>query len=132
MNCQDCELLLAEGESTAQLQEHLRECRDCRTLAEDLSANALALESLRNEDLPRMAIRTPRRRLNYVWIAAAAAAVLLLALPAPETRPPVRPVAPEPPREQVAQEPLPQGAGQMTIKMLTPDPSVVIYWLVDN
>ena len=63
--------------------------------------------------------------------AAAVAALFLIALLIPRT-PPVKPVAveaiDEPPPEQTQT----QKFEPLKIKMLTPDPTVVIYWLIDN
>jgi len=105
----------------------LHHCAECPALSQDLRANALALESLRNEELPRLAVKIPRRRHVYPWAvypwAAAAAALFAFALLAPRTRP-VKPVAP-----QVVAEPAPP---PLKIKMLTPDPNVVIYWLIED
>jgi anti-sigma factor RsiW len=124
MTCQECELFLAQNEISGAVEEHLRGCPECRALYEDLRANALALESLRNEELPRVAVKTPRRRRVYPWVAAAAAAAMfLLIFFVPRNPPPVRPAV-----SRVVNEPAPP----LKIKMLTPDPDVVIYWLIEN
>jgi hypothetical protein len=94
------------------------DCAECRELAEDLRANAEALSALRDEAL------LPRRRRAYSgslspWLAAAAAAMLWgLTVPGPRH---VVPVA-----EKVGH------TETLKIKMLTPDPDVVIYWLIDS
>jgi hypothetical protein len=142
MNCTDCELHLAEGERDGavevhlnQLEEHLSQCAQCRMLAADLAANAMVFEALRSVELPRIAVKRPQRRRVYPWAAAvavAAAAVIGILLP----RPPV----PAPPAVvPVQQAPPPAPANIRTerlqplkIKMLTSDPNVVIYWLIDN
>ncbi len=125
MTCQDCEFFLAQGGTSAAVEEHFRGCTTCRALHEDLRANALALESLRTEELPRVEVRIPRRKRIYPWVAvAAAAAVFALAFFAPRTPPPVRPAV-----SRVVNEPAPP---PLKIKMLTPDPDVVIYWLIEN
>jgi hypothetical protein len=125
MTCQDCELLLLQSELSGAVEEHLRVCTECRALRQDLRANALALELLRSEELPRLAVKIPRRRRMYPWVAvAAAAAVFVLAFFAPRTPPPVRPAV-----SRVVNEPAPP---PLKIKMLTPDPDVVIYWLIEN
>jgi len=68
MTCQDCEIyLLAQGEISREVEEHLHHCAECPALSQDLRANALALESLRNEELPRLAVKIPRRRHVYPW-----------------------------------------------------------------
>src|ERR1035438_10405918 len=95
MTCQDCQLLLADGEGNAavvgHLAEHLRDCGECRAIREDLRANAIALESLRVEELPRIAVKVPRRRRVFPWVAAAAAVVVgMLLAPRPQ---PTKPVA---------------------------------------
>jgi hypothetical protein len=89
------------------------DCADCRELSEELSANAEALSALRDEALPL------RRGPAYSWLLAAAAALLLTVL-APGPRQ-VAPVATKAGHTQTLQ-----------IKMLTPDPDVVIYWLIDQ
>src|ERR1700685_723186 len=80
MRCQECELRLANGEADASVKDHLLACAACRALQEELQANALALSSLKNDDLPR--VRMPERRPAlarpfFPWIAAAAAGGLL-------------------------------------------------------
>jgi hypothetical protein len=92
------------------------ECTECRALAEELSANAEALSELRGEVLPALMVRAPTRTTVYPWIAIAAA-LLLAVLTGVKNAPPTAPVR--------HSEPL-------KIKMLTPDPDVVIYWLVDS
>lgn len=121
MTCQECQLLLADGEGNASVGEHLRECAECRALSENLRANALALDALRVEELPRIAVKIPRRGSVFPWVAAAAAVVVGMLL-APRSQP-TKPVA-----SQVVNEPV----QPLKIKMLTPDPNVVIYWLIDN
>lgn len=121
MKCADCELLLAQREYNAAVEGHLHECRECRILEQYLGQNGLALNALRNEELPRMVVRIPRPR-RYVWLAAAAAAGFLVAMLIPVARPPTPEHTPPPAQ---ANHPL-------RIKMLTSDPDVVIYWLVDS
>jgi hypothetical protein len=109
MNCQVCGSLAGEGS-----------CAECRALALEISANAEALGELRYDELPPLTVRIPRRRPVYPWLAAVAAAILLgLALPHFLRRPP-------------AEAPPPVPTETLTIKMLTPDPTVVIYWLADT
>ena len=130
MKCEDCEFLLAQREATAAIEEHLRECLACRSIADDLRANAAVLEELRNQELPRIEVKLPRSGKVSPWaigVAAAAAFVIgsLFPRPTPAPMPPhpqPAPVAPE--VSAVPREPL-------KIKMLTPDPDVVIYWIVD-
>jgi hypothetical protein len=126
MNCRDCELRLAEGVRDGAVEEHLSQCAQCRMLAADLAANAAVFEGLRSEELPPIAVRIPRRRWAYGWAAAIAAVVFVAALlPRPQAPPPAAVVLPHPPQAPVKPQPL-------KIKMLTPDPNVVIYWLIDN
>jgi hypothetical protein len=152
MTCQDCELRLAQAEMDVAVEEHMRECVACRTLCQDLAANASALEALRSDELPwigvkRIAVKTPRRGNVYPWVAAAAAALFALALLVPHTAPP-KPVAlpvdshaatePSQPThspEAAKVEPVklrPQKFEALKIKMLTSDPDVVIYWLIED
>jgi hypothetical protein len=149
MKCEECELLLAGGEAEASVEDHLRGCAECRRLRDELRENALALSSLRDDELPR--VTTPKRRPVLRWIAAAAAAAVLLALIAHQTsqrRPVVettlRPrqvtapvtVTAEPaikPAERRKRKPTRGAQPQqpLLVKMLTPDPDVVVYWIVD-
>lgn len=145
MTCRELEILLASGEATTELDEHLRQCASCRALNEDLAANALAMESLRSEELPAIAFRTPRRRWAYGFVSAAAAAIIAVALlahrapPAARPAPPVEAVvrqppslpAPEPPPVRKTVAVPPRKVEPLKIKMLTSDPDVVIYWIVD-
>jgi hypothetical protein len=130
MKCQDCETFLAEGEISAIVQEHLRECPECRALGRELAANAAALESLRNEELPKVAVKIPRRKHVCPWVAAAAA-MFAVALLLPR-RPPEKPLVGSRVVVQPARLTRPQKVEPLKIKMLTPDPDVVIYWLIDN
>jgi hypothetical protein len=150
MKCEECELLLADGEENASVAAHLRGCAACRALQEELRANALALSALRDDELPRVTM--PKRRPAVPWIAAAAAAVLLaliarqgLQQQSPHPQPvPARvtvtarlPAASEPaPKLLVHHKPKPAPRGApvaepLLVKMLTPDPDVVVYWIVD-
>jgi hypothetical protein len=153
MTCLDCELHLAQlepvqNEISGEVQEHLDQCTECRALHQDLRGNRLALESLRSEELPRVAVKIPRRWHVYPWVAAAAA-LFALALLVPRT-PPLKPVVsqvvdqpaqpPPPPMLPQARETAkvdsvqvrPQKLDPLKIKMLTPDPDVVIYWLIED
>lgn len=114
MKCPVCEAMLT-GDTV---------CLECRALDEALSA-------LREEPLPPLVVRIPRRgQVVYPWLAAAAAAALMLAVPylrrgetAPVVRRPAAAAVEAPEIRPVKAEPL-------KIKILTPDPDVVIYWLV--
>jgi hypothetical protein len=152
MNCRECELLLADAED-ALVADHLRDCAACRALQDELRANALALSSLRDDPLPRATM--PSRRPVLPWIAAAAAAVLLALIAHQglqrslivDTHPQPRQVtAPVTVTAQLPSEPAAKLAGRrkpkpsaraaaleqpLLVKMLTPDPDVVVYWIVD-
>ncbi len=121
MTCQECELLLAQGEPDGFVGAHLQECASCRALSLDLAANSAVLESLKSEELPPISVAVPRRRW---FLAAAAAAALLAALLS-------YPTADRIVSEPQVEVPRPQKE-PLKIKMLTPDPDVVIYWLIDN
>jgi hypothetical protein len=154
MNCRECELLLADAEGNALAEDHLRGCATCRALQEDLRANALALSSLRDDELPRVTMpeRRPAVARPIPWIAAAAAAVLLAliarqglqrqsphpaAVPTPVTVTAKLPATSEPAAKPVLRrKPAParrsaQEGQPLLVKMLTPDPDVVVYWIVD-
>ena len=154
MTCQECELRLGAGEAA---EEHLAVCPSCRALAEELRANAAAFESLAEDPLPavrhRVTAQNHRRRLVRWALAAAAILIAIVAIPwnrqqpAPVqvTRVPVE-SAPQPSRADLAgipersrkkrvARPAPAvrpGAGTLTVKMLTPDPDVVIYWQFES
>jgi hypothetical protein len=154
MTCRECELLLADGQAEAAVADHLRACATCRAIQEELGANALALSSLRDDELPR--VKMPKRRPVLPWVAAAAAAAVLalIAHQASQRKPvvemptgarqvtapvavtaklPAEPAAKLPVRHH-RPKPAPQSAPleqPLLVKMLTPDPNVVVYWLVD-
>lgn len=161
MNCRECELLLAEGERSASLNTHLADCEECRSFAAELSANAEVLRVMRDDVIPARPLLVRRRNRWLLAAAAAAAVaalaigwsrmpakvpVIVVAPPKPAPprvdppaplkevtsttpaaprkalrRAPAKPVAPA---ERVPAEPL-------LVKMLTPDPDVVIYWLIE-
>jgi hypothetical protein len=160
MTCRDCEPLLAHGEFCADLKDHLEACPNCQTLAHDLHDNAEALRAMRDDPLVGVEQALAcnggfsRRPRPSVWIGAAAASVLLLAFaslwrhqsaPLHEPPPPqiaaALPVAPivalsptlARPRKARRSYPVPAPAREepMLVKMLTPDPDVVIYWIVE-
>jgi hypothetical protein len=147
MTCQECELLLAAGGGAP---DHLAACAACRALREDLRANAEALVAMRDEALVTPQVR--HARAGWAWAAAAAAAIVLaLALSRTEYRPPVpvEPVmrrAPSPapgPPARPERDPLrgpaspphrtalKEESAPLLVKILTDDPDVVVYWLID-
>jgi hypothetical protein len=161
MTCQECELLLAREERNRAVELHLAECSECRVLAEEMEANAEALRSLRDEEMPVLVVRARRPVRRWAWAAAAAAAVVILAAtvslreretPPPPSRigktspPPIEfpqpppgfariPAAPSPkpvrtPRPKPVEH-APLKEEPLVVKMLTPDPDVVIYWLIE-
>jgi hypothetical protein len=157
MTCQECELLLARGEAGASVEDHLRGCVNCRALQEDLQANALALSSLRDDELPRIKAmkRRPALPRRVPWLASAAAAVLLVLIAYQASKPrlitetrlqPRQMTAPATVTVELPPKPAPKlpvrreakpvlrsapVGQQLLVKMLTPDPDVVVYWIVD-
>ncbi|HVO98095.1 MAG TPA: hypothetical protein VMT15_08505 [Bryobacteraceae bacterium] len=145
MTCQECELLLGNGENAS---EHLASCADCRGLEEELRLNGVALREMRV------------RPVRWHWAVAAAAAVVMAigvwsmapgVKPASVAEKGDRPLGPLPPPRgsvmdlrsgQSGQSPFPgrpvkarrkTGASEpLKVKMLTSDPDVVIYWIVDR
>jgi len=144
MTCQECELQLAAGNSP---DDHLVTCAACRVLAEDLRLNAAALLAMRDEtNVGQDGILWPvvNRPVRLSTFAAVAAALIAaVALWQPGHRSPVEPprvaVAVTPPK--FAALPLPEPApaspvvraksAPLVVKMLTDDPDVVVYWLID-
>ncbi len=101
------------------------QCRDCRDLANEIQINSEVLAALRDETItPLVPAARLRRKAVFWWGAAAAVALIALALPLTRYRPPVAPVSAEA-DVRVTNEPL-------KVKILTPDPDVVIYWLIDS
>lgn len=142
MTCQECELALAGEESNAVAEQHLEVCAACRELGEEMRANSAALRDMSSEVFP-----SGQRRIRWDW-ALAAAAMLVLAFGlfrahprevAVATPPQLKVPAPVPviaPAERAVirrvhrRKPAP--AGVLKVKMLTSDPSVVIYWLIET
>ena len=160
MTCQECQIELFEDAPGRDALLHVAECQGCRELAREIRANAEALAALRGEELAARPFVQPRRARPWIWgLAAAAALVLGIWLPrmldrqvvvVPEVTPAVTEAQVEPPapapeitkRTQAVrraqarpapQEVLPveEPAQPLLVKMLTPDPDVVIYWLID-
>jgi hypothetical protein len=113
MTCRVCGVPQGEGQ-----------CGDCRDLADEIRINCAVLAALRDEILPLGPPRTSRRRPRFPWGAAAAAILIALAVPLTQHRPPEAPV-PAQAQPRRAAEPL-------KVKILTPNPDVVIYWLIDS
>jgi hypothetical protein len=142
MTCQEWERLVANEEAAAEIEEHLSLCPRCRALADEMAANAAALRSMRDEVLPAVTFRRPRPRR---WIPAIAAAVVILALLGVRLRPLLGPVSPPPTVAVRVSAPSPvliipqrkppatrrRPTQTLMVKMLTPDPDIVIYWLIE-
>jgi len=156
MNCADFEKRIAADESDdPAVAEHVSTCSECREFAHNLAENAAALRSMDVDAAAYTALRArvmaavqPKRRLSWLWAAAASAVAVCIALiwlTAPLRVPePPRPLAvvysiPAPAavmrtiiakKKRQARRPIPR---ELTaIKLLTDDPNVVIIWLVDN
>lgn len=133
MTCQECEIKLGMGEDAAL---HLAACEECRWLAGELRLNSVALQEMR-----------VHRRVRWEWALAVAAAVVV-AIGVWKTATPRRPVimaghGPAPQSLPVVKAPVvhavrkkkvrpAQTAEPLRVKMLTSDPDVVIYWIVDK
>ena len=160
MTCQECRIELFEDTPGRDALVHVGECEDCRELAREIQANTEALAALRGEELQPRPFVQPRRSRPWIWgLAAAAALVFGIGLPrmfrtevvvVPDVIPQlqeafVEPQAPAPeipkrtqaalraksrPRPAVAL-PVEEPTQPLMVKMLTPDPDVVIYWLID-
>jgi hypothetical protein len=122
MTCRDCQLFLSQDEIPANVHAHLNECGACRSLAEEISANAAVLREFRDEALPFRAPVLPAVRHAWKWAALVPAFVVLVAVLLRWNTSDVA-VAPGP-LQAVRQKPL-------MVKMLTSDPDVVIYWQID-
>jgi len=157
MKCEECELLLAQNEVEVDpaVEAHVAGCPNCRSLRADLQANAHALHALGEEVMPP--VTAPERGSPWwKWTSAAAALIITLTaawfasrpakpphivsvevnvtgiVPKATTAPYVKAEIPTtltpaatPIVPVVETEPL-------RVKMLTPDPDVVIYWLIDS
>ena len=141
MTCKECELLLARGQITQEVQRHVDACSACKALAAELAANAVALHEFRDE--PVVSYRLPRSPARRVWkwaVPTAAALVLAALLPTWRAKPhPVEdvPAATTPALSQRPETPSPTQeaavrSAPLKIKMLTSDPDVVIYWIIDS
>jgi hypothetical protein len=121
MTCHDCELLLSRDEISVEARQHVNACAACCSLADEISANAAVLREFRDEVLPFHAPAVaPAPRPSWKWAALVPAFVVLLAVllrwnashALPRTM------------HATTQKPL-------MVKMLTSDPTVVIYWQID-
>ena len=150
MKCEECELLLAQDEMSSAVEAHLAGCARCRSLAAELQANAHALRSLGEEVMPPVAM--PKRGIPWWrWSSAAAALIITLGAAWWASRPATPPhivsvdvkvtgVVPKAEVPYVKAE-IPEKLAPaivpvvnkepLRVKMLTPDPDVVIYWLID-
>ncbi len=122
MRCEEWERLYAGEEAVEEAEQHVRECKRCRALADEMAANLAALRSMREEILPPVTVRPSLRR----WRAPAAAAAVfaILTLGGLGARRWLKPA--EHPHEHAAR---PQ---TLMVKMYTADPNVVIYWLIES
>lgn len=155
MKCEECELLLAQNEVEVDhaVEAHVAECPHCRSLWEDVRANAEVLRALGEEVMPPVTL--PERGFPW-WKWTSAAAALIITIGAAwfaswPVKPPhvvsidvkVTGVVPKAEVPYVKAE-IPQtltstivatvpvaNREPLRVKMLTPDPDVVIYWLVD-
>jgi len=124
MTCHDCELLLSQDKLPANVQDHLNGCAACRSLADEISANAAVLREFRDEVLPfRAPVLMPAPRTSWKW---AALVPVFIVLAAVLLRWNIRDTAVAPrPLHAATQNPL-------MVKMLTSDPNVVIYWQIEQ
>jgi len=159
MTCEECELLLAQNEIDPEVDAHVAGCPGCRSLAAELQANAHALRALGEEVIPGFVVRAAPVRLRqshpwWKWTSAAAAVIITLGAAWLASRPPKPPhivsidvnVTGVVPKAEVpyVKATIPEtltpervpvvsvaNTEPLKVKMLTPDPDVVIYWLVD-
>jgi len=154
MTCGKCELLLAQDEISPEVEAHVAGCSRCWSLAVELQANAHAMRAMSEEVLPPVTIRESGAPW-WKWTSAAAAVIITLGaawLASRPARPPhivsvdvnVTGVVPKAEVPYVKAEipetltpervPVVPVANRepLKVKMLTPDPDVVIYWLVDS
>lgn len=154
MKCEECELRLAQNQVDPEVEAHLAGCPGCRSLAAELQANARVMRALGEEVLP--AVTIPANGIPWwKWSSIAAAVIITLSGAWWASRPAKPPhivsidvkvtgVVPKtevpyvkaeiPAKLTPARAPIvPVANGEpLTVKMLTPDPDVVIYWLVDS
>jgi hypothetical protein len=148
MKCEECELLLAEDEISPEVEVHIAGCPGCRSLAVELRANAHAMRALGGEVLPIAPIQIRPAHPWWKWTSAAAAVIITCTAAWWASRPPKPPqivsidvkvtgivpkeVAPKPAEIPMTLQPVRVARTEpLRVKMLTPDPDVVIYWLID-
>ena len=152
MTCEECERLLAQDESNPEAGAHVAVCPDCRSLAAELRANADAMRALGAELVPATPIRIRPPYPWWRWSSAVAAVVITCTAAWLASRPakPPQIVSVDVNVTGIVQgnkvmplpSPIPEkltpvvasvaNVEPLRVKMLTPDPDVVIYWLVDS
>jgi hypothetical protein len=151
MKCEECELLLAQDEINPEVEAHVAACPNCRSLAAELLANAHAMRALGAEAVPVAPLRIRPAIPWWKWSSAAAALILTAGGTWWASRPAKPPqivsidvkvtgivpsqVAPVPAKipEKLTPTVVPVASAEpLRVKMLTPDPDVVIYWLIDQ
>jgi len=152
MKCAECELLLTQDEVNPEVATHVAGCPGCRSLAGELQANVHALRALGAESVPAAPVQIRPAYPWWRWSSAAAALFLTVGGTWWASRPPKPPqivsvdVTGIVPREvPVLPAKIPEkltptvvpvvpvaNTEPLRVKMLTPDPDVVIYWLVDQ
>jgi len=155
MKCEECELLLAQDDISPEVEAHVTDCPNCRSLASEMRANAHAMRALGAEPMPAAPVQIRPAYPWWRWISAAAALILTAGGTWWASRPPKPPqivsvdvkVTGIVPREApVVRAKIPEKLTPavvpvvnvvakdepLRVKMLTPDPDVVIYWLIDS
>jgi hypothetical protein len=157
MKCEECELLLAQNEVEVDhaVEAHVNGCPNCRSLRAELQANVPALRGLAEEVMPP--VTAPERGFPWwKWTSAAAALIITLTAAWFASRP-VKPphivsidvnvtgIVPKAATAPYVKAEIPTtltpaaiptvpvaDTEPLRVKMLTPDPDVVIYWLIDQ
>ena len=155
MTCQECGLLIAQNEIDPEVDGHLAGCPGCRSLADEVQANAHAMRAMGEEIIPVAPVRLRPSQPWWKWTSAAAAVIITLGAAWWASRPAKPPhivsidvkVAGVVPKAEVPYvkaeipetlpptiiRPVPVASTEpLKVKMLTPDPDVVIYWLIDS
>jgi hypothetical protein len=162
MTCQECQIELFADDAGRDALLHLGECEECQALAREIQANAEALAALRGEELAARPFVHARGFPWVWGAAAAAvllvalgwprseapgraqpepakplevAAAVEVTTPAPKitkrTRAAARPAGKARPKAESVL-PVEEPVQPLLVKMLTPDPDVVIYWLIEG